>query len=160
LYFDEAINLLVQTGKRQGFSSYPKSYFEKMVDYFALHHLGDIKLHIYKSIYENKLLAGAIFIDFGKTRTFLFGGSSAENKNVMAPYLLHWQAITDAKNAGMKFYDFWGTETAKGDVPGFVRFKLGFGGVEKSYAGAYDSVIHSWRYGCYKIIRQLYKLMK
>ena len=92
----------------------------------ALRHLGQIKLHIYKSIYQNKLLASAIFIDFGKTRTFLFGGSSAQDKNVMAPYLLHWQAILDAKNAGMKFYDFWGTETAKGEVPGFVRFKLGF----------------------------------
>lgn len=173
LYFQEAVNLLVETGKRQGFTNYPKKYFEKLVDYFALHHhQSELRLHIYKAIYQNKLLASAIFVDFGPaerggTRTFLFGGSSPEDKNVMAPYKLHWQAIMDAKAAGLSQYDFWGTETAKGEVPGFVRFKLGFAprlssgsssGTEKVYAGAYDFVIQPWQYGIYKAARRLRRL--
>ena len=30
----------------------------------------------------------------------------------MAPYLMHWQAMVDAKAAGLLQYDFWGVETA------------------------------------------------
>jgi lipid II:glycine glycyltransferase (peptidoglycan interpeptide bridge formation enzyme) len=217
LYFEEAVNLLVETGKRQGFTNYPKDYFEKMVDYFALHphtkrvgglnllgedkknltqaekefkrssfgvgvnHQSSLKLHIYKAIYQNKLLASAIYIDFGHagrdlnpagrggTRTFLFGGSSENDRNVMAPYLLHWQAMLDAKAAGLSVYDFWGTETSKGEVPGFVRFKLGFAprlssgsasGTEKIYAGAYDFVIQPWQYGLYKAARRVYRMLR
>jgi lipid II:glycine glycyltransferase (peptidoglycan interpeptide bridge formation enzyme) len=160
LYFDEAIILLVETGKRQGFSNYPKQYFEKMADFFALHNLGELKLHIYKSVFQQRLLSSAVFIDFGDTRTFLFGGSSPIEKNVMAPYLLHWRAILDAKAAGLKFYDFWGTETSRGDVPGFVRFKLGFGGSEKTYTGAYDFISRRFAYGIYKYSRILYRLLK
>jgi len=107
-----------------------------------------------------KLLASAIYLDFGKTRTFLFGGSSSEDKNVMAPYLLHWQAMLDAKNLGMIFYDFWGTETASGKVPGFVRFKLGFGGGEKIYSGAHDLVVKPGLYWLYRTVRILYRMTR
>ncbi len=121
---------------------------------------GEVKLHIYKAILSNQLLAAAIMMDFGKTRTFLFGGSSENNKNVMAPYLLHWQAIKDAQAQGFEAYDFWGTETSSGEVPGFVRFKLGFGGKERQYAGAYDFVINKPRYRVYRFLRAVNKMAK
>lgn len=155
LYFQEVVEQIVQTGKRQRFKSYEADYYRKMVDFFILQRPGEIKIQIYKAMFGNELLASAIMLDFAKTRTFLFGGSSEQNRNVMAPYLLHWQAMLDAKLAGFRRYDFWGVETAKGDVPGFVRFKLGFGGQVKEYSGAYDIVVGSFMYKLYRILRKI-----
>jgi peptidoglycan pentaglycine glycine transferase (the first glycine) len=156
LFAKEAVALIFQTSKRQGYKGYGIDYYEKMIDALAIKNVSlGLKLHIYKAIYNSKLLASAIMIDFGKTRTFLFGGSADENKNVMAPYLLHYKAMLDAKTLGLNFYDFWGVETSKGEVPGFVRFKLGFGGIVKQYAGAYDSFSKSLSYGLYKIFRKI-----
>ena len=186
LFFEEALKLILETSKRQGFTTFSAGYYKKLVDFFvfqnqasaiaeandsgqsaealakadALHGTGEIKLHIYKAVFENKLLAAAIMLDFGSTRTFLFGGSSDENRNVMAPYLMHWQAMLDAKAAGYKTYDFWGTETSSGQVPGFVRFKLGFGGKEIQYAGAYDLVKDRLWYFIYRLSRKINLLIK
>lgn len=177
LFFDEALQLITQTSKRQKFATFGAEYYKKMVDSFALKNRGDVKLHVYKAIFQNQLLATAIILDFGKTRTFLFGGSSEFHKNVMAPYLLHWQAMQDAKSQGMNFYDFWGTETSSGDTPGFVRFKLGFapqlrsgpsapqsdsgpsGGI-KEYGGAYDVVLNKILYKLYSGLRAGNKIIK
>jgi len=169
LFAKEAVGLLADTARRQGFKGFGIGYYNKMVDFIALKNQGNLKLHIYKAIYQNKILASAIMLDFsagggsafgGGARTFLFGGSSPENKNVMAPYLLHWQAIQDAKANGFAIYDFWGTETSSGEVPGFVRFKLGFGGEEKTYGGAYDFVISKTLYRAYGALRLVNKMLK
>ena len=86
----------------------------------------------------------------------------------MAPYLMHWQAMLDAKKLGLKFYDFWGIETASGATPGFVRFKLGFcsaadnpseAGI-REYAGAYDLVNNRVWYFIYKWVRRINLLIK
>ncbi len=174
LFFDEALKLILETSRRQKFNTFPVSYYKKLADFFTLHNRGDLKLHIYKAVFsagggsasgeQNQLLAAAIMVDFGTTRTFLFGGSSYNHKNVMAPYLLHWQAMLDAKNLGLSAYDFWGVETSVGDVPGFVRFKLGFGPQSGSgilqYPGAYDLINSRFGYWVYKHMRRLNRVLK
>ena len=160
LFAKEAVGMIVETSRRQGFKGYGMDYYNKMIDTLAVQNRGELKLHIYKAIYEKKLLASAIMLDFGKTRTFLFGGSSDENKNLMAPYLMHWQAMLDAKAAGLGTYDFWGIETSSGETPGFVRFKLGFGGSEREYAGAYDLVRNGAAYKAYSLLRKINKFTK
>jgi lipid II:glycine glycyltransferase (peptidoglycan interpeptide bridge formation enzyme) len=193
LYAKEAVDLLLETSARQGYKAYGREYYEGMINFLAIQNTGQLNLHIYKAVYNNKLLASAIMLDFsaksslnghlggsasgGGTRTFLFGGSSEENKNIMAPYLLHWRAMVDAKVAGLTQYDFWGIETSSGEVPGFVRFKLGFAtpsttssgpsgqqssgslsGI-KEYSGAYDIVISPVGYKLYKILRKIKRFL-
>ncbi len=160
LFAKEAVQLIAQTAQRQGFKGYSVGYYNKLIDFLAVKNRGDLQLHIYKAIYQNKILAAAIMLDFGRTRTFLFGGSSERDKNVMAPYLLHWQAMRDAAALGMQAYDFWGTETSSGDMPGFVRFKLGFGGREVEYSGAYDIIINRLWYWAYNLLRAANKTVK
>lgn len=172
LFAKEAVDLIVETANRQRFKGYGRDYYERMIDFFGVQNRGEIKLHIYKAIFKNKLLSSAIMIDFfaqggsasgGGTRTFLFGGSSDQDKNIMAPYLLHWQAIKDAKVLGLAQYDFWGIETSKGDVPGFVRFKTGFAPgqgsglvrAKREYAGAYDIVQNKLIYAVYRLGRKI-----
>jgi lipid II:glycine glycyltransferase (peptidoglycan interpeptide bridge formation enzyme) len=160
LFFEEAVKLISNTAKRQGFKTFTPDYYKQMVDFFTLHHRENLHLHIYKAVFQNKILATAMMVDFGNTRTFLFGGSSETDKNVMAPYFLHWQAMLDAKGKGVRYYDFWGVETSSGEVPGFVRFKLGFGGRVKEYGGAFDIICNPMHYKMYGIFRKLNKFIK
>lgn len=78
----------------------------------------------------------------------------------MAPFLMHWQAMQDAKAAGFAQYDFWGIETSSGETPGFVRFKLGFGGNQKQFPGAYDIVCDRLWYKIYSYARKINRLIK
>lgn len=151
-YYKEAVDLIVDTALRQGYKGHTRKYYENLVDFFARGGK-NMTLSIYKALYKNQLLASAIMVDFGFVRTYLFGGSSEHNKQVMAPYALHWQAMLDAQKAGMKGYDFWGLETAGGKTAGFVRFKAGFGGRFVRYAGAYDAIFQIWPYRAYRLFR-------
>ncbi len=152
----EVIALLTATSKRQNYNSYPASYYESMISFFQ--NSRDIELTVYQALYKAELLAAAVMIDHGNTRTYLFGGSNDSQRNVMAPYAMHWQAMQDAKQAGLTHYDWWGIETATGKLPGFVRFKLGWGGDTVIYPSAIDLVQnHAW-YTIYKVFRKLNRL--
>jgi len=189
LYFKEVLQQIIETTKRQGFKGHSKDYYINLIDFFALKKQdSSLKIHIYKALLQKQLLASGIMVDFGNTRTYLFGGSSQNFKHVMAPHLLHWQAIMDAKETGFKFYDFWGIETSSGKTAGFARFKLGFAppsasilgsrgqsdpgsstprlgsgssaGQIENYPGAYDIVQDKVWYQLYRISRFLNRLFK
>ncbi len=165
LYVKEALDLIINTADRQSFQTFPFSYYDGLLNFFAVQNPDSaVRLYIYKALLERELLSTAIMVDFGLTRTYLFGGSSQHHREVMAPYALHFTAMRDAKNLGLSSYDFWGIETASGDMPGFVRFKMGFapqsdsglaGGSIKEYAGAYDIPRQKLWYHGYKALRQV-----
>ncbi len=71
----------------------------------------------------------------------------------MAPYVLHWQSMLDAKEAGQEEYDFWGVESAWGKIPGFARFKTGFGGQIKNYPGAFDIIQGKNWHRLYRVLK-------
>lgn len=161
LYFKESLELILETAKRQGYYTHPLSYYQKLMDFFALHHANsNVTVGLYKAIYEKHLLATGIMVDFGNTRTYLFGGSSTEYRNVMAPYLLHFEAMFDAKKKGLHYYDFGGLETSVGKTPEFARFKMGFGGHAVEYAGARDIIQSKPWYTIYIIMRKLNRIFK
>ena len=94
--------------------------------------------------YEGRRIATAYVVYYGDRATYLYGASSNENRDVMAPYLLHWSIMKDAKENGYKSYDFWGIapQTAKEhDWKGLTNFKKKFGGKEVALVGAYDHII-------------------
>lgn len=154
--YKECLNLILETAKRQSYHTHPYSYYDTLIRFFSHHERkGDISVYLYQALYKNQLLATAIMIDFDATRTYLFGGSSNEYRNVMAPHLLHFQAMIDAKVKGLKHYDFDGVETASGKEAGFTRFKLGFGGHIVQYAGSHDLVNKTLVYWSYKFLRGL-----
>jgi lipid II:glycine glycyltransferase (peptidoglycan interpeptide bridge formation enzyme) len=158
LYVKEALDLITQTADRQDFQTFPRAYYEQFLDYFALQNSGgDVKIYLYKALLDRELLTAAIMVDFGNTRTYLFGGSAAHHREAMAPHLLHFTAMLDAKRSGLNFYDFWGVETASGDQPGFVRFKMGFApqGSTIEYPGAYDIAHRKPLYHAYKTLRRV-----
>lgn len=153
----KAVQLITQTSHRQKFTDHPISYYQNLIKLRNSNNTS-LDLKVYTAKYKDETLSCAIMVDSNETRTYLFGGSSDQHRNVMAPYLLHWQAIVDAKLAGKKYYDWWGIETATGKTPGFTKFKLGWGGKQISYPKPEDYVIKKFNYQLYKILRSLNRL--
>ena len=153
---DEVWPVFEATASRDAFRLHGKEYYRKMIEsgvaFFAI------------AKHENDILAANIMIDFGDTRTYLHGASSNVKRNLMAPYLLHFELMKDAQSKGIKFYDWWGV--APLDAPanhtwaGISRFKRGFGGEEVSYPDAFDVVLKPMRYATYRFVRAMRRMMR
>ena len=73
-------------------------------------------------------------------------------------------AIFDAKEKGLKYFDFWGIAPANApkDHPwaGFTKFKKSFGGFPVEYAGTYDIVLNPTKYRLYNLARKANRLIR
>lgn len=146
----KCIQLFEETSQRQQFKNFPESYYRTMIK-----QLGSSFVKLYQAKYNDQILATALMVDFAGTRTYLYGGSTNQNRNVMAPYALHWKAIQDAKQNGLNFYDWWGLRTSDGKISGFTEFKLKFGGQEINYPAAIDIINKPAWYNVYKVLRKI-----
>jgi lipid II:glycine glycyltransferase (peptidoglycan interpeptide bridge formation enzyme) len=74
---------------------------------------------------------------------YLYGASSNEHRNLMAPYALQWAALRDSRDRGAVEYDLFGippTDDPAHPMHGLYRFKTGFGGDRIHRHGAWDRV--------------------
>ncbi|MFH1537257.1 MAG: peptidoglycan bridge formation glycyltransferase FemA/FemB family protein [Patescibacteria group bacterium] len=150
---DVFYNLISDTASRQSIKIFPRSYYQLM-----LHILGDQNLmRLYLAEYKGEIIAANLMIAFSDTMTYLHGGTSHEHRNVMAPYLLQWQAMMDAKNAGLTKYDFFGISDSIPSWQGITRFKRGFGGKEIEYSGTYEVPLNNIWYKGYNLIKKIKK---
>jgi lipid II:glycine glycyltransferase (peptidoglycan interpeptide bridge formation enzyme) len=151
-YYETFWNLMEKTSGRDGFTAHAKDYYQKLLqtdpDIFKL----------FVAEFDGKIIAAGVFGFFGDTATYLFGASSDEDRNVMAPYLLQWEMIKKAKKENFKYYDFFGISEKK--WPGVTRFKRGFGGQEIKYPGAYDVVFSKINYKAYQVLRKAHRLFR
>lgn len=151
-YNDKTIDtfwdLLSQTAERGGFATHPKKHYETMCDFLTK--IGLVK--IFFAEYKNKVIAANLVCFFGNTATYLHGASAYEYRKLMAPYLLQWGSILEAKKKGMEYYDFWGVNTEAWG--GITHFKKRFGGKEVAYPYATDMVIRPLWYQAYKLGRK------
>ena len=147
--FDEFWRLMQLTGKRDQITVHSKDYYQKMLN------LPDVRLVLAKL--DGRIVATAIAVFFGDWAIYLHGASDYEYRGVMAPYLLQWQMIKDAKAAGCRYYDFWGADEKL--WPGVTRFKVGFAPAQPlvGYAGAFDLPINRMKYAAYKLLKKIKK---
>ncbi|QQR54379.1 peptidoglycan bridge formation glycyltransferase FemA/FemB family protein [Candidatus Peregrinibacteria bacterium] len=125
--------LVQQTGGRDGFSVHPLGFYRAFLEEL------DGKARLYVAEYEGRVVGGILATFFGSVATYYYGASSNEDRKVMAPYLIQWQAICDAIQEGCETYDFFGV-APEGDEKhawaGVTQFKTRFGGQRVSYAGS------------------------
>lgn len=151
---DRFIEMVNSTAKRKGITFHPGDYYRTMIKTIP----GEI-LKIYVAKFNDKIIAANLVVFYGKTAIYLHGATDDEYRNVMASYLLQWQAILDAKRKGCEKYDFGGVRLQKNDNPwsGITKFKIGFSpnvGIKK-FPGSYDVVINRAKYEFYVIISKL-----
>jgi lipid II:glycine glycyltransferase (peptidoglycan interpeptide bridge formation enzyme) len=157
--FSEAVDLFKETSERAGIRMMGSDYYQSLIRYFK--DSQEFKATLYTAWHEGDVLAANLMVYYKDTAIYLFGASGNVKRNLMAPYLLHWHAIQNAKEAGYVKYDFWGVEEDPNHPwYGFSKFKLGFGGEIIHYAGAYDYVYSRAWYNGYKILRKLNRLIK
>ncbi len=147
--FNEFWEIMRETNKRDKFRLHPRNYYREML-------LAD-NMRLLVAEYKKKIIAGIIVSFFGDTGVYVHGASSNKYRNVMAPYLLQWTAISIARRKGCKYYDLNGIDEDK--WPGVTRFKKGFGGQETKYPGTFDLVFNNPWYNIYKIMRKIRRII-
>jgi lipid II:glycine glycyltransferase (peptidoglycan interpeptide bridge formation enzyme) len=125
--------LYVESAERDNFLPRPKAYFDAMVRSFASEGAdgdGPVSARFYEAHVDGDVLASALMIRFGRTFSYLYGGSTERNRDARASNALQWQAMRDAATAGCEAYDFRGFNTSLGatsPLTGLLLFKLGAG---------------------------------
>jgi lipid II:glycine glycyltransferase (peptidoglycan interpeptide bridge formation enzyme) len=125
-----------ETAARDKISIHSETYYR---DLFS--HAPDLSLWLAR--FEGKLLAGNVVLLHGTQAVYLYGASSNEHRNLMAPYALQWAAMVDSRNRGAVEYDLFGippTDDPAHPMHGLYRFKNGFGGDRVHRHGAWDRV--------------------
>jgi lipid II:glycine glycyltransferase (peptidoglycan interpeptide bridge formation enzyme) len=150
--------LMAMTGSRDGFHFHSLEYYRKAYELF--HPRQECELFIAE--YDNVLLAAVMVFAVGQRAWYFYGASSNENRELMATYMVQWQAIQWAKARGCLEYDLWGvpdmdrsvleakfTEIHHG-LWGVYRFKRGFGGDLRRSAGPWDRIYSPVIYALYR----------
>lgn len=145
---DAFYDLYAETARRDDFTIHSRPVYRRLVEAFAENfrmlfaRLGD------------ELLAAVTVIRFGRTCWYLHGASSNAHRNLMAPYLLQWEAIRWARDQGCAEYDFRGVPDVlreDQDMYGVYRFKAGFGGRKVTVLDAYAAPYHFGWFGLWQL---------
>src|SRR3989338_3534382 len=160
--------LMQDTAHRDKIGIHPEEYYRKMLELMEPYNKDfppskgeterGCRAHLFIATFGNTPLASAILITCGDTATYLHGGSSSMDRNLMAPHLLQWKMMQFAKDQGTRWYDMWGVapealrtqnsklKTQNYSWAGITRFKMGFGGKVQEGAGTYDVVCKPFVY--------------
>lgn len=150
-YRQAFLDLITATSGRKGIIPHPRGYYETFFSVFPKE-----VCRLFVAEYEGQVLAANLVIFYGDTVTYLHGGSGDLHRDTMAPFLLQWETIKQAKNEGYHFYDFGGVKTESPDSSwsGITRFKAGFSPKTEStlYLGTYDIIFASGYYTLYRVL--------
>ena len=172
-YFD----ILQETLKRDKFYGHSISFYKNMIEKLSSDkkdiNKGFAKLYLAQytppEVREKKYIAGIIVTFYKDTAIYYYGASSNEHRNVMAPYLLQWHAMQEAKSLGCKYYDFLGiAPPTKRKVlgrkshpwRGVTEFKRKFGGEHVASAPAQELTFKPWLHFLYKMAKRLRKIAR
>lgn len=145
-------NILCVTGERDGFKLHSQAYYQAMME-----KLGD-QAQLLVVYYQERPVAAGIFVYLDEWGIYYYGASDHHYRNLMAPYLLQWEAIREAKRRGCKFYDFLGIapqNSLRHRWAGVTDFKMKFGGSIVTYPQARELVLRPWWYFFYQVYKRL-----
>lgn len=87
-----------------------------------------------------------VSIKYGKTTAYYLGASDIKHPKFSPAYLLQWEAIKKAREAGCTVYNFWGVApdvNPSHPLAGVTLFKKGFGGYDYKIMHAQDMPLSS-----------------
>jgi lipid II:glycine glycyltransferase (peptidoglycan interpeptide bridge formation enzyme) len=145
--------IYAETAERQGLVPKPPDYFERLVSLLSTAHRGTL----FFAEYQGRRIATALVVYFGRRATYFFGGSRDLDRQVMAPYLLHFEVMRKARALGHEWYDLWGIAPAnEPDHPwrNFSVFKAKFGGAEVRLVTTLDFVYNEAAYDGYLALQR------
>ncbi len=129
--------LLIEAAQRDGFFVEPLSFFIDLINTLS----PEAMLRCYVAEHDEEVLGAILVSMYGQRATYLYGGISSGKRNLMAGYLLQWQAILESKDANCHFYDFYGYDpfgVSTDLYARFSQFKRQFGGQVLRFVGGRD----------------------
>ena len=159
--------IVKEMSTNEGFQIFAKLYFEtcKRQKYFGHNYpyhktvwenLKNGISHILIAYYKDIPLAAYELFYFKDALYYVYGGTSEQQRNLMASNLLMWETIRLGKKLGAKKLDMWGSLPPKYNLSdswaGFTRFKEGFGGKFVKFIGSYDLIINPFAYRLYNFL--------
>jgi lipid II:glycine glycyltransferase (peptidoglycan interpeptide bridge formation enzyme) len=157
---DLMFSMMSATQSRAGFFLRKKEYFAMYWKILADANMGQLLA----AYHESDVLAGIFATSFGTKGYYKDGGSYPLKRNLMAPYLLQWEAMRWAKEQGATSYDLVAVPPkAHLDDPehpqaGLYQFKRGFNDDVTEFVGCWDLPISETKYKIWK--RQERKFLK
>ncbi|MDO4220037.1 MAG: peptidoglycan bridge formation glycyltransferase FemA/FemB family protein [Candidatus Saccharibacteria bacterium] len=135
----------LQTAARHNFVEFSEDFLRKQFEAFAKY--GEVKLYTAKL--GDEILAQNFMIFYGNEASYHYGVSTELGTKYSGAPLLHMQAMRDARERGIRRYNFWGItalDDAKHRFYGVSQFKRSFGVEELIYLHAHDLVIKPAQY--------------
>ncbi len=169
------LDLMDETGRRDGFSVHSREYYATAYKLFAPHTAAFLLAE-----YEGAPLAALVAFQIGDTAWYVWGASGSAERNRMPNHALQWEAMRWARARGARRYDLWGIpddigrlalglrqgmgrgvspdelpvdleRLPAGELWGVYRFKQGFGGEVVRTVGAWEKPLAALGYKLYRL---------
>ena len=142
-----------ETARRNGIYLHDKEYFRAVLTARANNSLSPAKVMLLVAKTDNVPLASMFLVLSQNRALYLYGASSCQHRNMMAPYALQWQAMRIARANGCSEYDMFGVAPRpdpEHPMYGLYRFKTGFGGTVFHSMGCWDYPLQNEVYTHFK----------
>ena len=158
--FGDLYAMYAETSVRDGFVIRGEEYYREVWETF----FADGLLTPLIAEVEGQAVAALMLFIFREQAWYIYGMSRDLHRRMMPNYLLQWEAIRTAKEAGCSVYDLWGApDEFNSDDPmwGVYRFKRGLAAYEARHIGAWDLPLNSWIYRLYtQVLPRIVALMR
>jgi lipid II:glycine glycyltransferase (peptidoglycan interpeptide bridge formation enzyme) len=149
--------ILQETANANGFHVQDEKYYHRFLETMQNAKL----LMVYDE--QKEALAGAIILHHEQVATYFYGASNKQGTTLYAPYILQWNAITEAKKDGCLWYDFLGIaspNTKNDPLMGVTQFKTRFSKTQTEWAPAQIYIFKNLFYFFYQLARKIQKLRR
>ncbi len=136
---DTFYGLMRETAERNEFGIHTRAYYDDF-----MHVFGDRALMLFAKV-DGNIAAGLVAARFGNEAAYMYGGSSTTHRADGAAFILQYDAMRWARDAGSVRYDLWGIPDEREppaidgmatgaaasvgeDMRGLLNFKTRFGG--------------------------------
>jgi len=143
--FENLYAMYAETSERDQFIIREKAYYLNVWNRF--YDTGMLTPLIAET--EGQAIAALMLFTYAQRSWYIYGMSTDRHREKMPNYLLQWEAIKTAKQAGSRIYDLWGAPDIYDESDrmwGVYQFKQGFGGFEVNTPGAWDLPLHKTGY--------------
>jgi len=162
---DTFYDLYRTTAVRDRIALHPRDYYARLLERSAADRTAGsngaepvLDARLWVARVGGQAIAAIITAFYGKEAYYLYGASGDGQRNLMPAYALQWTAMRAARDAGCTTYDLYGIPPSPDPnhpMAGLYRFKTGFGGRIRRYAGTWDYPLESLPYAAFRAAERL-----
>jgi peptidoglycan pentaglycine glycine transferase (the first glycine) len=147
---EDFLRIYKKTYDRKDLEAIDPSYYHTLIPMLSALGRGSV----FFAEYQGMRFATALVVYFGCTATYLYGGSLATHRNLMAPYLLQFEIMCKARARGCQWYDFFGIAPESESSHAWTNisvFKRKFGGQHLRLVPTLDYIYDPVAYQDWKV---------